>query len=144
MKVVPFRAAHLNDLRLQSAQAYFSSQILQPGYGEMLERDSIAFTGVDANGQVVAIAGCAERWDGHATAWALMSCDAGPHLRFVMRALKGFLDNIAPWKRIEASVDVGFPAGDRMLKLLGFEYEGLARAYSPIGGDCHIYARIRP
>lgn len=142
MRIVRFEAAHLDALRLQPAQAYFSAAILAPGYGEMLEREAVAFTGLGATGEVIAIAGIAERWEGNGTAFALVSCDAGRHMRVVVRAIAGFLEQ-APWRRIEAAVDVGFDAGERMMRMLGFEREGLARAYTPTGGDCWIYARIK-
>jgi hypothetical protein len=142
MKIIPFKAEHLAELKLQPAQSYFASPVCDPCYGEMLELAN-SFTAVDDHGRVMVVAGFEERWEGHATAWALVSCDAGQHMRYIVRAMKGCLDHGAPWRRIEATVDVGFEAGDRMLRMLGFEREGLARAYTPTGGDCWIYARIR-
>jgi RimJ/RimL family protein N-acetyltransferase len=53
-----------------------------------------------------------------------------------------FLDN-APYRRIEATVDVGFKQGHRWIKMLGFELEGYMRAYRPDGADMLLYARVK-
>jgi hypothetical protein len=142
MRIVRFQASHLTILKLQEAQQYFAGTVLDEGYGAMLEQ-SMAFTALDDTGQVIVCAGCEERWDGCATAWALLSCDAGQHMVGVVRAVKGFMQHVAPWRRVEAAVDVGFEPGERLMKLLGFECEGVAKAYRPDGADCTIWARIK-
>jgi hypothetical protein len=49
---------------------------------------------------------------------------------------------MSEYRRIEATVDVGFTEGERWMTLLGFEYEGLMRAYRPDGQDMLMFARV--
>jgi len=75
--------------------------------------------------------------------WALLSHDAGRHMVWLHRATRRFLE-IEPWRRVEATVESGFPAGCRWLTLLGFEFEGRMRSFGP-GGEDHLrYARVWP
>ena len=68
--------------------------------------------------------------------WALLSEEAGRHMLWLHRATVRFLD-INPPKRIEASVEVGFPQGCRWLKLLGFKYEGKSPGFG-LNGETHL------
>lgn len=142
MRLVRFEPAHLEALRLQPAQAHMLGEIETEGYAAMLAAEG-GFTALGEDGAVLAVAGVSARWQGVGMIWALISCEAGPHMRSLVRAAKGYLENVGEWHRVEASVDVGFLAGDRLLTLLGFEREGLARRYRPDGGDCTIWAKIR-
>lgn len=142
MKIVPFVAKHLADINLQPAQQHMLGMLEQDGYGTMLERCT-AFTALGMDGKVLICAGFEERWEGCAQAWALLSRDAGRNMVGIVRALRGYIDHVAPWRRIESAVDVGFIPGERLLELLGFEFEGLARAYRPDGGNCTMWARIK-
>jgi RimJ/RimL family protein N-acetyltransferase len=47
------------------------------------------------------------------------------------------------FKRVEAYVDANFEAGHRWITMLGFEREGYMRAFSPLGDDAVLYARIK-
>jgi len=142
MRIVPFSAEHLRQIELQPAQSHMIEALRQDGYGAMLE-NCTAFTAMDDAGKVLICAGFEERWEGCAQAWALLSCYAGRHMVSIVRALRGYIDHVAPWHRIESAVDVGFTHGERLLEMLGFEFEGLARAYRPDGGNCTIWAKIR-
>lgn len=142
MKIVPFRASHLQAIKLQPAQGHFIGALMDADYGLMLE-GTTAFTALDDEGRVIACCGCEERWENCATAWALLSSDAGKHMVWLVRAVRGFIWHAAPWRRVEAAVDVGFDAGNRLVQMLGFQQEGVARAYRPDGGDCTIWARIK-
>jgi len=142
MKVIQFSAQHLAQINLQPAQQHMLEVLGQDWYGAMLE-GCTAFTALDDAGNVLICAGFDERWQGCATAWALLSRDAGRSMVGVVRALRGYIDHVAPWRRIESAVDVGFTPGERLLEMLGFEFEGLARAYRPDGGDCTMWARIK-
>jgi hypothetical protein len=95
----------------------------------------------DDNGEILGIAVVAPQWENRAMALVLMSESAGRHFHKIHRAVNRFLD-IAGFRRVEATVDVGFDAGDRWMKMLGFEFEGLMRAYRPDGADMKLYARI--
>lgn len=44
--------------------------------------------------------------------------------------------------RHQATVKVGFKRAERFLEGLGFQKEGVMRAFNPDGSDCSLYARI--
>jgi len=144
MRVVAFRPEHVRTLELQEAQRYFVGDISGEAYGRMLAQSPYAFTALDGD-RVIACSGCVEIWDNRAMAWALISKDAGRNMVGVHKAVAGFLAG-AKWRRIEATVDVGFEAGMRWLTMLGFECETPdrpMRAYRPDGGDCYLFSRIK-
>lgn len=143
MIVTAFRPVHLARLRLQPAQAALSAEFLKPGYTDMLRAGGPCFTGM-VDGQVIACAGVAEVWQGRALAWALVGEAAGRNMVALHRAVAGFLMQ-APYRRIEATVDAGFDAAHRWIKLLGFQCEtpdGM-RQYNPNGGDAFLYSRTK-
>ena len=143
MIVTAFRPEHVRALELQQAQRYFAGTLSGEDYGRMLASAGQSFTALEGD-RVIACSGCMEIWDNRAMAWALVSKDAGRHMLGVHRAVAGFLAG-AKWRRIEASVDVGFEAGMRWMALLGFKQETPEpmRAYRPDGGDCYLFARIK-
>ncbi len=143
MRIVRFEPAHLEALRLQPAQAAMAPD-LTPDYARALAAQPAAFTALGDDGDVLAVCGCVERWPGCAVAWALVSCDAGREMRALVRAMRGYFDHAVPWRRVEAYVDAGFDAGDRLAELLGFEREARARAFRPDGGDATIWVKIQP
>jgi hypothetical protein len=74
--------------------------------------------------------------------WALLSAQAGAHLLTLHRATQRFIA-IDPPKRLEATVEKGFPQGCRWLELLGFRFEGEREAYG-LDGETHMaYVKIR-
>lgn len=140
MGIVPFEPAHLRTLVLQDAQAWMAP-MLQQDYGESLKRGGPAFTAVD-DGVVIGCAGVVRMWENRAHAWALLGRDSGRHFVAIYRGIRRFLD-MHDARRIEATVDARFDAGHRLMAMLGFEREGLMRAYLPDGRDVVLYGRVR-
>ena len=140
MIVVPFEPEHLETLMLQPSQSHFSN-LFDSAYGPALAQAGPCFTGI-ADGEIVACSGVVKQWDNRATAWALISENAGKHFVKIHKAVKRFLD-LSDIRRIEAYADVGFDQGHRWLHMLGFEREGYMRCYSPNGNDAVLYARIK-
>ena len=140
MIITRFRPEHLAALRLQPAQASFGQYVADLEYGRKLDNGH-AFTGLDGD-RIVGCAGLVEMWENRAMAWALLAADAGRHFVTIHRAVAGFFEQ-AKWRRIEATVDSDFAAGQRWIKLLGFEHEGRLKAYSPDGRDHDLFARVR-
>lgn len=139
MIVVPFHAEHAKLIDIQEAQrslaGYISSEyVLQ-----------IATAGpaisVFCGETLLGSAGIAPFGFGGAALWAMISKDAGRHFVAVHRIALRFLD-ACPVRRLEASVAVGFESGCRWLQMLGFQSEGIMRAYVP-GEDYMRYARLR-
>ena len=141
MNVLTFKAEHLADMALQEAQAYLSTWV-KPEMAEALEEHP-SYSG-EVDGRIVVCSGIVPIWMGRAMAWAYLAPDAGQHFLAIHREVKRFLDNCY-LQRIEATVDIDFEQGHRWMKLLGFKLEApCMRAYRPDGGNCSLYARIRP
>lgn len=141
IQIVKMKPHHLRELRLQPMQAGLSTTIANEEYAESLANTDYAFA-VLADGRVIACAGCLEMWENRAYAWSMISADAGRHFFGFIRAVDGFLKQ-APWRRIEAAVQSDFEQAHRMIRLLGFEFEGRMRAFSADGVDNDLYARVR-
>jgi hypothetical protein len=139
--IEPYRPEHMESLRIQPAQARFVPLMADRGYCEALAHAGPAFAAVQ-DGATIAIGGCVEQSPGRAIAWALLAKTDGVAFIKVHRAVTRWLE-IAPWRRIEAAVESDFAAGHRWIKMLGFTHEGRMRGYTPEGGDCDLYARVR-
>ena len=143
MRVEKLRAAHLRLLELQDAQQYFLPDVSSEQYREAVEASPFSYSAF-AGDTLVACAGCVEIWDNRATAWALVSKNAGAHLFGLHRFVEGFMVS-AKWRRIEAYVDAGFEPGMRWARMLGFKLETPEpmRAFRPDGHDCFMFARVK-
>jgi RimJ/RimL family protein N-acetyltransferase len=128
-------------INLQPAQEYMSGWAMMEADLTDLSEAGLAWT-AEHDGQVLAIAGLAPQWENRALAWALVSDNAGAHFKGIHRAVSRFL-TVCDFNRVEANVDVGFEAGERWMKLLGFEYEGYLKAYRPDGQDMLLFAKVR-
>lgn len=142
MIVRPWRKGDEKKIVLQAAQRYLRLDDLENFDLSAWAEQGYAQTG-EVDGEVMAIIGVMPMWPGRAIAWAYISENAGKHFPVIHRHVKKFLDNCGI-RRIEATVDVGFPEGCRWMKMLGFEIEGHMKAYRPDGADVLLYARVRP
>lgn len=107
IEIVPFKAAHLAAIQLQSAQASLSDWV-SADQGIALEEET-SYTALYED-VPIATAGIIHQWRGRALAWAFVS-DTGPKMFLpVHRAVKHFLDGCYV-QRIEMTVDCDFPAG---------------------------------
>ena len=141
MRIVPFRARHLDGLRLQDAQSGMAP-LLNREVGASLEAAGPAFSALYVK-EVIACAGVMEVWSGRLQAWALLSpCGPERFLR-VHRAVAHFLVQQKA-RRIETAVDCAFEAGHRWARLLGFRMEApVMLRFGPDGRDAALYARVR-
>lgn len=139
----PFGPADLERLALQEAQQDLREWLSAPGRGEELATGGPAWTGIIA-GRVVGCAGIRPIWPGRATAWALIGrIPPAEWVRVTAKVRAELRDaHAAGHRRIEATVSVGFEAGCRWVGALGFQFEGIARAYDPYGNDHYLYARV--
>lgn len=139
MIVEPLRVEHVRQLRLQAAQAEFAPSLTDQHVHDLIVHGE-AYAAV-ADGMVIACAGVLERWHGRASAWALLSDQAGRHMLELTRAIAAWLER-SGLRRVETHVDVNFAAAHRWARLLGFEREGTMRAYTSDGRDADLYARV--
>lgn len=141
MKIISFRAEHLEDIKLQGAQTYLSDWVTRD-QGLALEALQSS-TAVEDDGTIIAAAGLVPQWKNRAVAWAFLS-DTGPHNfmkvhRLVMKAM-----DESGFKRIELTADCDHPNAHRWAKLMGFRLEAdRMEAYLPDGRSCSLYARVR-
>lgn len=140
MHIVPFSPDHLKQLVLQDAQQFLSRAIVEEDYGEAVKDGGPCFTAFDGD-KVLICGGLMHIWDNRSVAWSLIGADTGKHFIGIYRAIMGFL-SVQTIRRIEATVDVGFAQGHRMVGMLGFQREGVMRAYLPDGRDVVQYARV--
>lgn len=140
MEIVPFHPDHLQELILQDAQAWMGP-MLRPEYGDALVRGGPCFSAI-AGGQVIACSGVLRMWENRDQAWALLASNSGRHFIGIYRGMRRFLD-LHEARRVEATVDHNFSEGHRLMSMLGFQHEGLMRAYLMDGRDCDLYARVR-
>ena len=141
MHIVPFEPSHLRSLVLQDAQSWMTPMLSQDDYGRYLKEGGPCFSAAHED-RIIVCSGLVNIWENRAQAWALMSTDAGRHFVRIFRAIRSFLD-LQEIRRIEATVDANFKQGHRLMHMLGFQHEGLMRAYLMDGRDCDLYARVR-
>lgn len=132
MNIIAFKPEHAALMRLQPMQAAVSLD-------ETTLITGPAWTGV-ADDLPVVCAGFLPIWEGRAMAWALVAADAGRHMAAIHRAA---LERVrgAGYRRLEAYVDPRFAAARRWVAMLGFEYEGLLKRFTPTGDDMELYCR---
>jgi RimJ/RimL family protein N-acetyltransferase len=128
-------------MKVQGAQAWLTQHTneeqlrgLENKYAATLMRD----------GRPVACAGALEFWENRALVWSWLSDDVTARdFRVVHGYAKRFLEGL-PFRRLEAAVDVGFEAGHRWVKALGFRCEApRMEAFEIDGRDSALYARVR-
>jgi hypothetical protein len=125
---------------LQEAQRYIGQADVSVDLTPLSEV-GLAWT-AEHDGDVIGCGGLAPQWENRAILWALIGQNAGEHFVKIHRETKKFI-TLAPYRRIEAQVDVGFEPGIRWMKMLGFELEAYKRAFRPDGADMLEFVRIR-
>lgn len=110
----------------------------------------MAWTGLSNTGsegdEILGCAGVLPEWEGRAIAWALLSDSISPRrFRAVHAAARKGLDEAhgKGYRRIETTIDPSFPAAIRWAAALGFDFEGLMKAYTPDGRDMYLVARVK-
>ena len=136
MIIVPFKADHLRALRLQPVQVMAS-----PSTPQDIEALGTAYTAL-SGGEPVACGGLHELWPGRALAWTYLGVDCGAEFLALHRQVLLHVKQ-SPWRRVEAYVEDGHRNGHRWMKALGFELEGILRAFMADGRDMALYARVR-
>lgn len=139
----PFDLADLTDFRIQPQQMGIA-ELADPEYARYLQENGVCFTARRHNGTIVAVVGLLDQWEGRALAWAILAHDAGDRMLALTRAIADYLD-VSDYRRIEATIDVGFLQGERWAKRLGFvnETPNSMAGFYPNGHAANLYARVR-
>lgn len=136
MIVVPFEIAHFHQLRLQPSQEWLGSAINTSTIEQMATGQSYT---IFAGEKVAAIAGLMEHHKARAHAWALIDRAMGAQFTTLHRIVHRFVA-LAPYPRVETTVEIGFTAGHRWAKSLGFVVEAERMvAYDQAGNDHTLY-----
>jgi hypothetical protein len=112
IRQVPFTKERWLDVILQPQQTRDHDRI-----DEVIETATIAF--VDENDHCVACGGLWPFSESVAVAWAYIGADAGRHMVALLRAARSIL-KAAAWPEVRSGALIDFPAGNRLLHLLGF------------------------
>lgn len=91
---------------------------------------------------VVAIFGAIEHWEGRVMIWSIMGENSGRWMFQLTKIAVGFVSTLKG-RRIEATVEAGFEAGYRWMRMLGFAREARLHKYLPDGGDVVMYVQLR-
>lgn len=141
MIVVPFISEHLNGFEVHNWQRSIAEHI-KLGFGDMIE-DTVSYTCLH-EGKVIFIAGVYDINDHRKIAWALVGKDASPHLLYITKKVREFLDSVS-YDRIETLVQFEFEQGHRWARMLGFNNEtpdGMMY-YGDNGENFCMYSRVR-
>jgi hypothetical protein len=143
IEVRPFKPFHVDLLRAQGVQASQLAEVshVPATYASVASSPQGPAATVFDGDHVVLCGGIVIQAPARGECWALLSEDAGRHMRWLHYAAKRFL-TMQHWRRLEASVEEGFGPGCRWMELLGFEFEGTMKGYG-LNGETHLrYARI--
>lgn len=93
------------------------------------------------DGRDVFLGGCVKFWEGRGFLWSFPSRDIKksdwiPVTRYLLARIEK-----ANYRRLEASVALGFHNGYRLLFALGFEAEYVMQKYYPDGSDGLLFVR---
>lgn len=146
MTVEPFKASDYYEITPRSPEeieALGSDQ-----WRELLaryERDP-SWTMRDERGRIVFFGGLTILWPGVAEAWSVMSdlVEENPLavVREIRRRVQEGFDRHG-LRRIQAIIADDNPRAVKLMRMAGFEVEGILRAYSPDGKDCFILGRLK-
>lgn len=137
----PWQLGDTDRLIVQPAQRYTSSLLDSNPDLTPLVQHGMAWTH-EHDGEILAVGGLAPQWENRATAFALLSANAGRRMVTLHRWWNEFLDQ-CPFRRVEAYVDVGFEPGIRWVTMSGFELEAYKRCFRPDGADMLEFVRIK-
>jgi hypothetical protein len=137
MRIIPFKGFHIRELADYGGQ-YWLKRFVDDANADKLypdaSEDHPAHTAT-VNGDVIACAGLI-KWHAHrATAWAFISNDMKKKEHFMPAFLfvRDFL-RAAPFRRIEAFVDVQHEPSMRLCHLLGFKKDGPPKPFWFVDG----------
>lgn len=145
MKIVDFSPEDLDEILTAGGDAFAGGRTLlsQPGYGQLLKDSGPAWSGFDVYGNLIGCGGIAVEHPGCSTAWTLLNPNlSGKRMVTLTRWARTVIAN-CPTRRVQAHADPSFAPARRWLELLGFQYEGLLRSFSPDGRDMAVFSIVR-
>jgi len=140
MELRTFEPEDLRRVVLPDHLEWRRPQIHDSEYAEALAQAGKAWT-IWCDWRPVVCFGMYEMWARRWSAWTIMDVSSRRHMITVVRTIADLIAE-HPVPRLEAVVESGFVPGDRMIRMLGFQFEGLMRRYLPNGRDAAMFARV--
>jgi len=147
MNVKPFKIKHLKDMSLkrEAYKEYFMPHI-EDGIVYELSQGAEVVTILDEK-FVYGVLGLREIWPGVADAWAVLGEQVQEHPigfhRLVLSVIAHY-ERELNLHRIQISVREEYKAGRKWAQKLGFEEEGLMKAYTSDKINYYRFGRTRP
>tara|TARA_B100000470_G_scaffold200007_1_gene171383 strand:- start:172 stop:639 length:468 start_codon:yes stop_codon:yes gene_type:complete len=144
-KTIPFEPGHAEDLVAQAEVNEAEKKFI---LGQHIHNPVHAGHSVSVvrNGYLLGAGGIFPIWDGLGEAWVLPSTTVQNHKRMFVKLIRENMERMGDefaFRRIQATARADAPKARRFLEFLGFEREGLLRAYGPDGADHILFAKIR-
>lgn len=138
-RIVPFRAEHARAIQVQKAQQLQFEEVTP----EEVQDSGVGLTVLKCGryDTVLMCFGKSYVWHRRWLIWALLSEDAGKHMRVLTRIAKWALSTQKDQGRFEAIVPTTFDPGHRWAKMVGFVWDHHEDNFLPYGGDAEIYVR---
>lgn len=131
---------HFKAIKLQPAQAFLQESILEQGHAaDVLEVGPAE--AIVKDGRVLAVHGAIEFAPYRCFLWQIHTYGAPRDFVAVFRHSKAFVERLTH-RRIEASARCDSPEANRFLQLLGFQREGIMRAFEHDGTDAVLWAKV--
>jgi len=137
--LIPARPEMARSLDLQPEQIALG-QVVDETMLATAIANGIAMAAVK-DGRILALGGIVKLWADRGTAWGLLSTDLQASMPAIHKVVWRVIDT-SPLARVEAQVAVGHEAGQRWVRMLGFQHEGVARAFWQ-GRDYDLFARVK-
>lgn len=133
MELIKFKKEHLD---------FFTEDRISESKKHDIENMKYSFS-ILHKGAVLCCGGILEFWPGRGEAWIIFSEEARKHMVGVVRLARKVLDD-TPFKRIEATVDIGLECAEKWINLMGFKLEApLMKSYGRLGEDCMLFSRVK-
>lgn len=141
MRVEAFKVAHAKMIEIQPAQQSIAAKLMDDKHTECFEGGN-AYTIFNDDNEVVLIGGLTDMWPGRAVIWGMFSYHSGKHFVYLVKGVKRFLELNHTTRRIEVYVHTEFAQANRLVKMLGFAFEGKMIGFNADGTDANMYAII--
>mgnify|MGYP003149623582 CR=1 FL=1 len=150
-KSIPFEPGHAEDLIGQVAVTEAENKYLRSALLGKIPVNSAPHpaarhaVSVIRNGHLIGAGGIYPVWDGLGEAWVLPSEQVARYKKSFVRLIREGIDRMTAefeFRRVQATARADAQTAQRFLEFLGFEREGLLRAYGPDGADHVLFAKL--
>ena len=143
-KSIPFEPGHAEELIGQADINQAEKRFLLARH--IHDLSSGYSTSVIRNGHLLGSGGIFPVWDGLGEAWVIPSRLVQKHKKMFVKLIRENMARMTDefqFRRLQATARADAPKSRRFLEFLGFEREGLLKAYGPDGADHVLFAKIR-